>query len=229
MSIGLGDATAWQICVNDDSTNLIDVIDTTYNFTNLTPEQAYTVKVRANCDVDDQSAWSAPFTFTPTNAYTITVNEGTTTSNVVPVYGLWVDDITQSQFVIPAASLAAMQYGTINKLTFYSSNADVSWGAAQFNVYLTETNETTVSAITDYNNMSQVYAGTLSISANKMEITLTNPYRLYVDRSRRRHALRMVCGFRVRQRNNSAFVYDQLLHHPMSRTFRFPGNMGFRE
>ena len=172
----VGDATAWQICVNDDSTNLIDVIDTTYNFTNLTPEQAYTVKVRANCDVDDQSAWSAPFTFTPTNAYTITVNEGTTTNNVVPVYGLWVDDITQSQFVIPAASLAAMQYGTINKLTFYSSNADVSWGAAQFNVYLTETNETTVSAITDYNSMSQVYAGTLSISENKMEITLTNPY-----------------------------------------------------
>ena len=171
-----GTATAWQICVNDDETNLIDATSTTYNFTGLTAEQAYTVKVRANCDVNDQSAWSSSVTFTPTNAYFITVNDGTTTNNCVPIYGLWVDDITKSQFIIPAADLAAMQYGSISKLTFYSSNANVNWGVAEFNVYLTETADTAVSALADYSSMTQVYAGTLSISDNKMEVAFNTPY-----------------------------------------------------
>ena len=172
----VGTATAWQICVNEDTTNIIDVTNPTYDFTNLTPEQAYTVKVRANCDVNDMSAWSAPFTFTPTNAYVITVHDGSASNSVVPVYGLWVDDITKSQFIIPASDLTAMQYGTINKLTFYSSTSDVNWGVAEFSVYMTETTETTLSSLADYSSMSQVYAGTLSINNNIMEVTLTNPY-----------------------------------------------------
>ena len=171
-----GTATAWQICVNNDETNLIDVTSPTYSFTGLTAEQAYTVKVRANCDVDDQSVWSAPFTFTPTNAYVLTVNDGTVTNGYVPIYGYWADNITKSQFIIPAADLAYMQYGTINKLTFYSSNDTVEWGAAEFDVYLTETNSTTLSELADYTTMTQVYAGTLSILGNKMEVTLTTPY-----------------------------------------------------
>ena len=171
-----GSATAWQICVNDDETNLINATATTYNFTGLTAEQAYTVKVRAICDVNDMSAWSSPLTFTPTNAYSVTVNDGTTTNNYVPIYGLYVDEITKSQFIIPAADLAAMQYGTINKLTFYASQANVDWGVATFNVYMTETAATTVDALADYSSMTQVYAGTLSIVNNIMEVTFTTPY-----------------------------------------------------
>ena len=68
-----GTATAWQIWFSGDTTNYIDVYDTTYTFTGLTPETAYTAKVRAICDVDDLSAWSSTITFTPTNAYLITV------------------------------------------------------------------------------------------------------------------------------------------------------------
>ena len=172
----IGDAQAWQICINGDTTDLIDVTDTTYDFTDLIPETAYTAKVRAYCSDDDQSVWSNTITFTPTDSYTITVNEGTTTNSYVPVYGLWVDNITKSQFIIPAADLAAMQMGTLNKLTFYSSNTNVSWGAATFDVYLTETSATTLSDLADYNTMTQVYAGSLSIVDNKMEVTFTNPY-----------------------------------------------------
>ncbi len=50
-------ADAWQICVNDDEENLIDVTETTYNFTGLTPETAYTVKVRTNCG-NEHSDWA---------------------------------------------------------------------------------------------------------------------------------------------------------------------------
>ena len=172
----IGTAQAWQICLNGDTNNLIDVTTNPYNFTGLTPEQAYTAQVRAYCDVNDQSEWSDLVNFTPTDAYLVTVNDGTTTNSYVPIYGLWVDDITKSQFIIPATDLAAMQYGNINKLTFYSSNANVSWGVAEFSVYLTETTETTVSALADYTSMTQVYAGTLSISNNIMEVTFNTPY-----------------------------------------------------
>ena len=172
----VGTAQAWQICLDGDTTNLIDVDDTTYEFTNLIPETAHTAKVRAYCDDEDQSVWSNTISFTPTDSYTVTVNEGTTTNSNVPIYGLWADDITKSQFIIPAANLVAMQFGAINKLTFYASNANVSWGAATFNVYLTETSETTVSALADYSGMTQVYAGSLSIVDNKMEVTFTSPY-----------------------------------------------------
>ena len=171
-----GTATEWQICLNGDTANLITTTANPYNFTGLTPDTAYMVKVRAICDVNDMSVWSSQYTFTPTNAYVLTVNDGTATNNYVPVYGTWVDNITKSQFIIPAADLTAMQYDTITKMTFYASNANVNWGAAEFNVYLTQTTETTVAALSDYSAMTQVYAGTLSISNNIMEVTFTNPY-----------------------------------------------------
>ena len=171
-----GSATAWQLCLNGDTNNLVDVTTNPYDLTGLTPEQALTAQVRANCDVNDQSEWSNLVNFTPTNAYVITVHDGSASNSVVPVYGLWVDDITKSQFIIPASDLTAMQYGTINKLTFYSSTSDVNWGVAEFSVYMTETTETTLSSLADYSSMSQVYAGTLSINNNIMEVTLTNPY-----------------------------------------------------
>ena len=56
-------ANAWQICVNDDEENLIDVTETTYNFTGLAPETAYTVKVRANCGDDGYSDWTDNVSF----------------------------------------------------------------------------------------------------------------------------------------------------------------------
>ncbi len=58
------DATAWQICVNDDETNLIDVTEIPYTLGNLTPETTYTVKVRANCGEGSFSAWTGAISFT---------------------------------------------------------------------------------------------------------------------------------------------------------------------
>lgn len=171
-----GNATAWQICLNGDENNLIDATTNPYDLTGLTPETAYTAKVRAYCDATDQSDWSPTITFTPTNAYIITVNDGTTTNQYVPVYGSWVDNITKSQFIIPANDLTAILFSTINKLTFYASESSVDWGAAQFDVYMTETNDITLSSLADYTTMTQVYAGSLSINNNKMEVTFTTPY-----------------------------------------------------
>ena len=177
-----GSATQWQLCLNDDETNLITMTTNPFTYSHFTPEQTYSAKVRAYCDAVDQSSWSNTVTFTPTDAYLLTVNDGTNTNGYVPVYGYWADKYSKSQFIIPAEDLAAMAYGTINQLTFYSSNDAVSWGAAEFEVYVKEVGYTTFEAVEDWSTMELVKsAGSLSVSGNTMEVTLDNPYQYYGD------------------------------------------------
>ena len=148
------------------------------DLTNLTPETLHYARVKAVCGVDDESAWSSTVSFIPTSVYTITLNEGTTTNDYVPVYGNWVDNYSRSQFIIPASALTSLQWGTINKLTFYSSNTSVSWGNAQFDVRLKEVAYTTFSNTTleTWDDMDLAYSGSLAISGNVMEITFSTPY-----------------------------------------------------
>ena len=58
-----GTATEWQVCVNGNEGNPIDVTESPYILTGLTPDMSYTVKVRANCG-DAVSDWSAEESFT---------------------------------------------------------------------------------------------------------------------------------------------------------------------
>ena len=52
----IGSETSWQICVNGNEENIINVTETTYLIANLDDETDYTVKVRANCG-EEQSSW----------------------------------------------------------------------------------------------------------------------------------------------------------------------------
>ncbi|MCR4809413.1 MAG: fibronectin type III domain-containing protein [Prevotella sp.] len=58
-----GEATAWQICLNGDEDNLIAANENPFVLTGLTPETAYSAKVRAIFG-EKQSSWSKPATFT---------------------------------------------------------------------------------------------------------------------------------------------------------------------
>ena len=57
------DATNWQICINNDETNLIDVDTTSYTVTGLNASTTYTVKVRTVCDSTNTNTWSFPKNF----------------------------------------------------------------------------------------------------------------------------------------------------------------------
>jgi hypothetical protein len=59
-----GTATSWQICVNDDETNLITTTTKPYEFTGLTAQTTYTVKVRSIGSPN--SDWSNSLTFNTT-------------------------------------------------------------------------------------------------------------------------------------------------------------------
>ena len=56
-------ASEWQICLNEDSVNLIEVAAKPYVLNNLTSATNYEFKVRAICAVGDTSAWSKSMTF----------------------------------------------------------------------------------------------------------------------------------------------------------------------
>ena len=59
-----GEATAWQICLNDDETNFIEADSNPFTLTDLTPGTTYSAKVRTYCDTTDQSDWSNSVAFT---------------------------------------------------------------------------------------------------------------------------------------------------------------------
>ena len=106
---------------------------------------------------------------------TLTV-ETPTTNSYVPIYGLYCDDYSRSQFIIPAANLQDMLYANLKGVTFYATDGSISWGNATFDVYLSEVSETTISELKDWSSLDKVYSGSLSISDGKMVIDFTDSY-----------------------------------------------------
>ena len=180
-----GTETEWTVEYStsaDFSSNVSSTTATgtpTANLTGLTPETQYYARVKAVCGVGDESNWSNSVTFTPSNALTLTVNDGSATNGYVPVYGYYVDGSIVSQFIIPAASLSSIQWATLNQMTFYATQSSIDWGSAQFEVYVTEVDYTTFSGTTlvDWTTMTKVMnAGSLSVSGNQMVVTFDTPY-----------------------------------------------------
>ena len=104
----------------------------------------------------------------------LTVNDGTTTNGFVPVYGFYADAYLKCEFVQPAADLAAVNGGTINSLTFFASDSNVSWGNANFQVFVTEVADASISAFAGPGTV--VYTGALSIANGQMVVNFTTPY-----------------------------------------------------
>ncbi|MBQ6307940.1 MAG: choice-of-anchor J domain-containing protein, partial [Bacteroidales bacterium] len=180
-----GTATEWEVEYSIDAAfedfRVVNVANTpSTTLEGLTPEITYYARVKTNCGGEDgYSTYSNTVSFVPTDALSITVNDGTNTNGFVPVYGLWVDSYTKTQFIIPAADLTAMTGKLIQKMTFYASNANVSWTGAQFEVYVAEVDYTAFDAATlvDWATMTKVRnAGSLAIVNNQMVVELTTPY-----------------------------------------------------
>lgn len=107
----------------------------------------------------------------------LTVYDNTTTNNNVPFYAMYADYGTRSQFIIPSDAITVMAGGSIEKLTFYTSTASVSFDE-EVTVYLKEVNYSTFADATleDWSSMEGVYVGTLTVSDNQLEIILDTPY-----------------------------------------------------
>ncbi len=183
-----GEAQAWQVeySLNSNMSDslVLNVTEPVANLTSLTAEATYYARVKADCgELDGQSAYSAIISFLPTDIYSIVVNDGTNTNSYVPIYGTYVDEgNTASQFIVPAESLQEILWDSITELTFYSATANANWGAAEFEVYMTTTEDASMAALTDWNDLTQVMvAGNLSIVDNKMVVTLSEPFQYTGD------------------------------------------------
>ena len=68
-----GDENVWQICLDNDESNLINATTNPYTLTGLTTGQTYSAKVRAvNAAGDEWSEWSDAVSFTTTDLLTLT-------------------------------------------------------------------------------------------------------------------------------------------------------------
>lgn len=116
----IGNETSWQICLNDDEENIIDVISNSYTLIGLTPETDYVVKVRAVCGENDYSLWSENIPFTTLascHVPTLLRSTDDTTSAVLT----WLPGDTEENWVL--------QYGDDNAFadsTYTEVNVDTN-------------------------------------------------------------------------------------------------------
>ena len=145
-----------------------------YSLTGLTGGTLYYVYVRT-IKGGDKSKWSTACSFTPG---TLTINNvSTTTNNYVPIYGNYMDDHSRSQFILPKASLSSLSGTQITKIIFYGSASNTAKFANKtFDVYIKEVDDATISSLSDWASLEQVYSGNLTIIDGKMTITLNEGF-----------------------------------------------------
>ena len=201
-----GTDTQWEVAINTTGVTPTEegtvVNAATYVFSELVTETTYYAFVRSKHDAE-YSAWSAACEFTP-SAYTyLTVNDGANTDYYTPIVGSFgAAGDAYGQFIIPKANLTDVQNHLIKKLTFYSSNESFNFGNAEFDVYLKEIEADQLSANAleaDWNTMTNVYSGTLSISDYKMTIVFTSDFD-YVNKS-------LLVGIRKTSTDKGASTY----------------------
>ena len=151
-----------------------DIDTPSFTLTDLTPGSEFTAEISGYCGGDDGSSDAIYVEFSTDDYDHLMVNdEGELSSNVVIIgdYCGNQDNMSETQFVIPAEWLTDMQYSTIKKMSFYCGDRVNSWGNAEFKVYLTEIDESNFANYCDdsfvnWSDMSQFYQGRLSIDNN---------------------------------------------------------------
>lgn len=106
---------------------------------------------------------------------TLTVYDGENINAFVPIDGYNCDAFQKCEFVIPAAALTEMNGCTITELTWYlDTKPSKSWG--NFQIYMMEVNEATISSFYGIENATIVYDGALDASGENFVIELATPY-----------------------------------------------------
>lgn len=187
--------TAWQLYISESNSAPADDIDgslvinaNTNPFTvtsGLVAEHTYYAWVRGNCTASSEgySEWSDAIEFMPSQYKNFTYQENASSNtSYVPFYGYYASNTTnKGQILIPASNFPAeMGDATVRRLTFYTTNsyANVDWGTAEFDVLVAEVPATSFesAAFFDWNEMTTVYSGTLSVSNQEMVINLDAPF-----------------------------------------------------
>ena len=108
---------------------------------------------------------------------TLTVyDEGTTTNNYVPIYGLYCDEGVKCEFVIPAEQLAEMAHGTISAMKFYLASGGYNTIEPSFTIFVKEVDFTTMTAYTGTSDATTVFNSTFTFTANATNVEIEVPF-----------------------------------------------------
>lgn len=110
---------------------------------------------------------------------TLTVCDGTGTNTHFPVNGLYTDTREAcNEFIIPSSLLGDMEGGTITEMTFYLSTPAAAAWTGTIQMYLGETNATSVASFSTPSSsaVTVVYTGLLDATDSTMTVTFSTPY-----------------------------------------------------
>lgn len=104
----------------------------------------------------------------------LTVYEGTSTSNFVPIYGTWADAYQKSEMIYDAAVLSTIEAGSeITGLTWYTQSAPTGgYGNAKFQIFMKEISQTTLSAYQGTDGATIVYEGAIDPTSSDLKVTV---------------------------------------------------------
>lgn len=105
----------------------------------------------------------------------LTVCDGNEASAYAPVYGYYCDAFLKCEFVIPADSLADMNGNAINEITWYPKTKPTKAWSDNFQVFMMEVAEPTISAYYGPENATVVYEGTFDASGENFSLVLDEP------------------------------------------------------
>ena len=169
-----GTATRWQICVNDDETNLITATTNPYTLTGLTPNTAYSVKVRSVVG-SESSAWSSGVSFTTAELCPdgkVCIGTGTATNSYIPTYTYYNYSLTQQ--IYTAEEIGASGY--ILSVDFHASASKTR----TLDIYMVSTDKSSFESETDWISVTaanKVFSGSVTFAAGDWTtIEFDNPY-----------------------------------------------------
>ena len=111
--------------------------------------------------------------FIGARAETLTVCDGTTTSEYAPLYGYYYDTRYSGAMVYPASMISDMESGTINSIKFYA-NSSFTFNGGAIKVSMGEVESATLTALPT--GLAEYFTGTPTSGSNEYEITLNTPY-----------------------------------------------------
>ena len=172
-----GNATKWQICVNDDEENLITVTSNPYTLTDLTEEVLYTAKVRAVTADDGVSRWSEKVKFYPSAK--INIGCGTYTDYHLPCFLNSV--YSMSQQIYTAAEIGTA--GTISSIDFYNAGSERS---RNLDIYLVSSNKNNFESGSDWISVTaadKVFSGEIIFAQDAWTPIVLNTSYVYDGQS----------------------------------------------
>ena len=113
---------------------------------------------------------------TPALAESLTVYDGENYNSYAPIYGMWTDSYLKCEYVIPASDLTEMNGATITSLTWYCSTKPTKAWGGNFQIFLKEISETTLSDFTGQNGATLVFEGPLDATVDDFIIEFTQAF-----------------------------------------------------